>query len=74
LGTAKDRGYVTFLAVDVERKDTRGYLAAGVRMWDFAPKIDHLFLFVRKIPGSDLDSAFYANRSREGRTLKRLEL
>lgn len=74
LGTAKERGYVTFLAVDVERKDTRDYLAAGVRMWDFAPKIDHLFLFVRKIPGGDLDSAFYANRSREGRTLKRLEL
>jgi hypothetical protein len=74
LGTAKDRGYVTMLAVDVERKDTRDYLAAGVRMWDFPPKIDHLFLFVRKIPRGDLDSAFHANRSREGRTLKRLEV
>jgi hypothetical protein len=74
LGPAKDRGYVTMLAVDVERKDTRDYLAADVRMWDFPPKIDHLFLFVRKIPGGDLDSAFHANRSREGRTLERLEL
>jgi hypothetical protein len=73
LGTAKDRGYVTMLAVDVERKDTRDYLVAGVRMWDFAPKIDHLLLFVRKIPGGDLDSAFYANRTREGRRLKRLD-
>jgi hypothetical protein len=73
LGTAKDRGYVTMLAVDVERKDTRDYLAAGVRMWDFAPKIDHLLLFVRKIPGGDLDSAFYANRTREGGRLKRLD-
>jgi hypothetical protein len=36
--------------VDVEREDTIGYLAEGVRVPDFAPKIDHLWLFVR---GSD---------------------
>lgn len=73
LGIAKDRGYVTMLAVDVERKDTRDFLAGGVRMWDFAPKIDHLFLFVRKTPGGELESAFYANRSRESRRLRRLD-
>ena len=36
LGVAKERGYVTMLAVDVERADTVGYLAEGVRMPDFA--------------------------------------
>lgn len=72
LGIAKDRGYWTILAIDVERKDTRDYLAAGVRMWDFAPKIDHLFLFVRDDAGG-LATAYYANRDREGRRLKRLD-
>ncbi len=61
LRVAKDRGYVTILAVDVEREDTRTYLGAGVRVPDPGQKIDHLFMFVRKAPGGDLDAAFYAN-------------
>jgi hypothetical protein len=53
------------LAVDVERKDTQGYLAEGGRTPEFPGPIDHLWLFVRD-PGDDLGAAFYANRSREG--------
>jgi hypothetical protein len=60
------------LTVDVEREDTIGYLGEGVRVPDFAPKVDHLWLFVRGSDG-DLGAAFYANRSREGQRLRRLD-
>jgi hypothetical protein len=74
LGVAKDRGYVTMLAVDVERADARNYISDGVKIRDFPAKVDHLFLFVRETLSGDLEAAFYANRSREGRRLKRLAL
>ncbi len=74
LGEAKDRGYWTILAIDVERIDTPEYLGAGVKLWDFPPGIDHLFLFVRNGPDGDLETALYANRTRKGRRLKRLAL
>lgn len=73
LGLAKDRGYVTMLAVDVERRDARNYISQGAKIRDFPPKIDHLWLFLRGASG-ELDSAFRANRSREGRRLMRLDV
>jgi len=73
LGVAKDRGYVTMIAVDIERRDARDYISDGVKIRDFPPKIDHLWLFLRDSDGA-LDGAFRANRSREGRRLKRLDL
>jgi hypothetical protein len=73
LGAAKDRGYVTMLAVDVERSDTAAFLAEGVRAPDFPRKIDHLWVFVRGGRG-DLAAAFYANRTRAGRKFQALAL
>jgi len=73
LGIAKDRDYVTMLAVDVEREDARSYLGEGVRVPDFTEKIDHLWLFVRG-DGGDLEDGFYASRSRERRRMTRLDL
>jgi hypothetical protein len=71
LGIAKAKCYVTMLALDVERGDTREYLAEGVKMPDFAPTIDHLWLFVRESPDGELEAVFYARRDQ--RRLKRLE-
>lgn len=57
LGRAKARGYVTMLAVDVEREDARGYLGEGTKAPGFPVEIDYLWLFVR-----GLGKAFYAKR------------
>jgi hypothetical protein len=57
LGRAKARGYVTMLAVDVEREDARGYLGEGTEAPGFPVEIDHLWLFVR-----ESGKAFYAKR------------
>jgi hypothetical protein len=73
LGVAKTRGYVTMLAVGVERPDTVEYLRDGVKLPDFGPAIDHMYLFVRQSSGQ-VRSAFYANRTRQGRRLRRMEL
>lgn len=59
------------LAVDVEREETRYYLAEGVKMPDFPPVIDHLWVFVRESPGGKLEAVFHA--SRHQRPLKELE-
>jgi hypothetical protein len=47
LAKAKKRGYVTMLAVDVEREDSVGYVSEGTRAPGFPPVIDHLWLFFR---------------------------
>jgi hypothetical protein len=47
LRRAKAKGYVTMLAVDVEREDTSGYLTEGTRAPGFPNEIDHVWLFVR---------------------------
>ncbi len=57
LGRAKAHGYVTMLAVDVEREDARGYLGEGTKAPGFPVEIDHLWLFVR-----GLGKAFHAKR------------
>lgn len=57
LGRAKKLGYITMLAVDVEREDASGYLAEGVRAPGFPIVLDHLWLVVR---GSG--KVFYAKR------------
>jgi hypothetical protein len=67
LGRAKARGYVTMLAVDVEREDASGYLSEGTKAPGFPVEIDHLWLFVR---GSG--KAFYAKR--DDRRLRVLDL
>ena len=67
LGRAKQRGYVTMLAVDVERDDASGYLSDGIRAPGFPAVIDHLWLFVR---GSE--NVFYAKR--DNRRLMALDL
>lgn len=57
LGRAKARGYVTMLAVDVEREDASGHLSKDTKAPGFPVEIDHLWLFVR---GSG--KAFHAKR------------
>jgi hypothetical protein len=57
MGRAKARGYVTMLAVDVEREDASGHLSGGVKAPGFPSTIDDLWLFDR---GSD--KAFHAKR------------
>jgi hypothetical protein len=67
LGRAKARGYVTMLAVDVEREDARGYLGEGTKAPGFPVEIDHLWLLVR-----GLGKAFYAKR--DDRRLQMVDL
>jgi hypothetical protein len=55
LGRAKKRGYVTMLAVDVEREDARGFLAERVKAPGFPVGLDHLWLIVR-----ESNKAYYA--------------
>ncbi|MEX0754977.1 MAG: hypothetical protein WD556_07660 [Actinomycetota bacterium] len=57
LALAKKRGYVTILGVDVEREDTTGYLAEGVRAPGFPRAVDHLWLCLR-----EASKVFYAKR------------
>jgi hypothetical protein len=71
LGIAKAKGYVTILAVDVEREDALGYLREGVRVPDLALAIDHVWLFARESPGGALEATFCARRDQ--RRVKRLE-
>lgn len=61
LGRAKARGYVTMLAVDVEREDAIGYLSKDAKAPGFPVEIDHLWLFIR-----GLGKAFYARRDDRG--------
>jgi len=67
LGRARERGYVTMLAADVEREDARVYLAGSVRAPGFPPQIDHLWLLVR-----GANKVFYAKR--DDRRLQELDL
>jgi hypothetical protein len=67
MGRAKARGYVTMLAVDVEREDASGYLSERVKAPGFPSTIDHLWLFDRKS-----GRAFHAKR--DDRRMRALEL
>ena len=67
MGRAKTRGYVTMLAIDIEREDAGGYLSAGVKAPVFPSTIDHLWLFDR---GSG--KAFHAKR--DDRRLRAFDL
>ncbi len=48
IGFSYPTGYVTMLAVDVEREDASGYVDEGTKTPDFPIVIDHLWLFVRE--------------------------
>jgi hypothetical protein len=47
LGRAKTKGYVTMLAVDIEREDARGYLGRDVEAPGFPTVLDHLWVIDR---------------------------
>jgi len=67
LGRAKARGYVTMLAVDVQREDASGYLGEGTKTPGFPVEIDHVWLLVR-----GLGKAFHAKR--DDRRLQMIDL
>jgi hypothetical protein len=74
LGIAKDRKYVTMLAVDVERADTRGYLGGG-RQDARLPAEDRPPVPVRsEDSGRGPGRGVLCQADREGRRLKRLDL
>jgi hypothetical protein len=67
MGKAKARGYVTMLAVDVEREDASGYVSEGVKAPGFPSTIDHLWLVDRRS-----NKVFHAKR--DDRRLRTFDL